>query len=209
MRRISDAELAWIGDVSPVNIGNLTHPGFPAYLRILHPAQRTYNDIAEPVKWKDIAIVNGVTLEAFSRYHDISPLLSAYSSELGRPLQGELADFLLERLVTILRTHTSTPARCSFMFHGSWFHVPVPEKFTEMQFRAEIYLASGGSCSEIIDFPVGPALWWPEDRAWVVASPLDTDSSFVGCCYSTAQELINDPILEALQVSANDEFREL
>ena len=46
-------------------------------------------------------------------------------------------------------------------------------------------------------------LWWPDDRAWVVASEIDLDSTVVAATTATAAALIESGGLEALLVPSN------
>ncbi len=41
-------------------------------------------------------------------------------------------------------------------------------------------------------------LWWPEDRAWCVATEIDFDCTFVGGSAACVQEILADPVFEAL-----------
>jgi hypothetical protein len=43
-------------------------------------------------------------------------------------------------------------------------------------------------------------LWWPEDRAWFVASEIDFDSTFVGGDDRLIAALVSDKRLEALPI---------
>jgi hypothetical protein len=46
-------------------------------------------------------------------------------------------------------------------------------------------------------------LWWPEDRAWVVASEIDFDSTIVATTTAGAETLLNAEGLEALLVPSD------
>lgn len=37
---------------------------------------------------------------------------------------------------------------------------------------------------------LSPSLWWPEDRAWVVASEVDSDATHLGGSRSLADDLL-------------------
>lgn len=47
-------------------------------------------------------------------------------------------------------------------------------------------------------------LWWPEDRAWFVATEIDFAWTYVGGSEALIQELIDDPTLEAISVQIDD-----
>ena len=48
-----------------------------------------------------------------------------------------------------------------------------------------------------------PQLWWPEDRAWVVATEIDFDSTIVATTNAGAEALLNCEGLEALLVPSD------
>jgi hypothetical protein len=52
--------------------------------------------------------------------------------------------------------------------------------------------------------PQSPNLFWPDDRAWLVASEIDLDSTFVGGSASLIGELLGDPRFEALPADLAD-----
>jgi len=47
-----------------------------------------------------------------------------------------------------------------------------------------------------------PSLWWPEDRAWFVASEIDLDSTIVAGTASLIADLLADPSIEGLEVTS-------
>ena len=44
-------------------------------------------------------------------------------------------------------------------------------------------------------------LWWPEDRAWCVASEIDLSWTYVGGSVALVRALVGDPALEAVEVA--------
>jgi hypothetical protein len=46
-------------------------------------------------------------------------------------------------------------------------------------------------------------LWWPEDRAWLVATEVDLDSTIVATMNAEAEALLNCEGLEALLVPSD------
>ena len=46
-----------------------------------------------------------------------------------------------------------------------------------------------------------PSWWWPQDRAWVVHTEFDYDSTLVACSSDAARALLDDPEIECLRVS--------
>jgi hypothetical protein len=57
--------------------------------------------------------------------------------------------------------------------------------------------------------PESPNLWWPDDRAWCVATEIDLDSTYVGGSATMIRELLSDSRFEALEVRAADQRGDL
>jgi hypothetical protein len=53
-------------------------------------------------------------------------------------------------------------------------------------------------------FPQSPNLFWPDDRAWCVATEIDLDSTYIGGPAALVDELLNDPRIEALPADLAD-----
>ena len=49
----------------------------------------------------------------------------------------------------------------------------------------------------------GPNLWWPDDRAWCVASEIDFPYTYVGGSNQLIEEILADPLLEALAATTS------
>jgi hypothetical protein len=52
----------------------------------------------------------------------------------------------------------------------------------------------------------GPALWWPDDRAWVVVTEIDFGCTYVGGSDETIERLLAHPGLEAWAAQLSDRF---
>jgi hypothetical protein len=50
----------------------------------------------------------------------------------------------------------------------------------------------------------GPALVWPDDRAWCVATEIDLDSTYVGGSQGLVNALLGDPRFEAWPAEPDD-----
>lgn len=53
-------------------------------------------------------------------------------------------------------------------------------------------------------FPQSPNIFWPDDRAWCVATEIDLDSTYIGGSEALAQALLGEPRLEARRVQPGD-----
>jgi hypothetical protein len=120
--------------------------GFPAYVRILHPAQGPDN---RPVRWAEVAAWSGRTMHRLVQFHAISRPGASAPINPGPwdgqdPPDGNLPAELLGILCTTLAQHTSTPTSCWFcLWDGyGWLHgspsaailgrhgpIPVPPAF--------------------------------------------------------------------------------
>lgn len=49
-------------------------------------------------------------------------------------------------------------------------------------------------------WPQSPNLLWPEDRAWVMVSEIDFDSTVIAGSHALVSELVADPGIEALPI---------
>ena len=49
-----------------------------------------------------------------------------------------------------------------------------------------------------------PNVWWPDDRAWFVATEIDFESTYVGGSEAAIQAILEDPWLEALPAEPTD-----
>jgi hypothetical protein len=82
---------------------------------------------------------------------------------------------------------------------------PIPRVHT--QHRDYFHFAGSLSAAPAFMFEYGwyqsPNLWWPEDRAWCVATELDGYSTYVGGTRECIQAVLAAPDLEAIQVTAD------
>lgn len=66
------------------------------------------------------------------------------------------------------------------------------------------YLLFTGSIAQAQGWDDGPNLWWPDDRAWCVASEIDFSYSYVGGSTELIEEILRHPALEALPATIAD-----
>lgn len=132
-------------------------------------------------------------------------------------------------LTDSLRRHTSTPEQCWFcLWDGyGYLHGPpsvaylyawpadVPEEErrppprpptprlqkSRVRLPYRDYLLFTGPVKKGAGWQDGPNLWWPDDRAWCVASEIDLDYTLVGGTSALCGELISRG---ALEVSPDD-----
>ncbi|GAA1351703.1 hypothetical protein [Streptomyces beijiangensis] len=198
-------------------------PGFPAYARILHPAELA----GRPVRWDEVASAyDGRTVTGATRWHELIGLGHRFdldNRDLSRPgvwdhppKEGPTPAALAHAMIPVLARHTRTPDRCWFgLWAGygqyDWTGVPV----FETPGREEILLAGrlsdaaspaeAGEADPDCPWPDElPDLWWPEDRAWCVGGDTDLFSTYVGGSESCIAELLATPGLEAHRAEQTD-----
>jgi hypothetical protein len=104
-------------------------------------------------------------------------------------------------LAEILATETSAADRCWFCVwegfgaddHGVHGRVRLP---------ARNYLLYSGPIDRVVDSATGldqsPNLWWPDDRAWFVATEIDYAWTYVAGSRRAIDRVLGDDRLEAL-----------
>jgi len=85
--------------------------------------------------------------------------------------------------------------------------IRVLDRIPKVHGRHRAYFLFQGSLSSLPSFEFGPwswfqspNLWWPDDRAWCVASEIDSYSSYVGGNRDCIGSILGSPDLEALEV---------
>lgn len=208
--------------------GSVIPEGFDAYCRIFHPLRR-HEPNAISRTWAQVAAQNGRIAHPEMQIHMIShpvgltPVkydLNDYINELD---WGELP--LPERtiLVETLRPFTSTPEQCWFCvwegfggidFGGSSERVRLPNR-DYVLYAGPIEIALAALDTGPAEFASNPAvqpwdshspnLWWPEDRAWFVATEIDHAWSYVGGTKGLIASLLTTDGLEALPAHLTDD----
>ncbi|HVB44880.1 MAG TPA: hypothetical protein VNF47_19550 [Streptosporangiaceae bacterium] len=198
--------LDWINEkvVLGVSTRSLVPAIFDAYVRVFHPAYQVNQRTGEgrTVRWKEVADWSGQEFSPSVSFSVIAgPTLGTESFPFGEPDQGRLDADTCTALKEILRLHTSSNAQCFFAFwdgYGIQDSIPFIKRGT---LDGDSFLLVAGSIDLACDFPVGPTLWWSVDRAWLVVTDIDNDSTVVGCSSAAAAALFADPRLETLELA--------
>ena len=193
-------------------VGSVIPTGFEAYARIFHPPGRLHPDGTEtPVRWRDIAAANGRNIEAEMQ------LLGDRSdpTELGpageqlwdqQPRCGTLPHDVAVKLAAILGKHTTTPTECWFGVWEGWgmLQERVHEAPVVAIPQRNLFLLRGAikdvatTLGDVDWIYQSPNLWWPDDRAWCVATEIDFSWTYVGGSRACIDELLKDQDLEVL-----------
>jgi hypothetical protein len=208
---IASATLLFDGDRT---VASLVPAVFPAYARVLHPAVRYDGDDDVEVAWAEVARHNGTTAHALAQWPSLTGGWDYVSADCQPPVwdqapaEGHLPVATATRLVEVLRRHTGTPDDCSF---GLWSGcgcvtsgaptLGLPER-EHWLVRGPIELA----CANLAEEPAEQSahLWWPADRAWLVATDVDLMSTYVAGSRACIDELLATDGLEAFPAAPED-----
>jgi hypothetical protein len=216
MRIASNAQAAlWIPTrLHPFaqDVGSVIPEGFPAYARVLHPCYHGTADGNEiPVRWGHVAAANNRTITAEIQHLDSSaePTRLSLSGEAlwDRPPRfGSIPREMALRLATILISHTQTPDLCWFAVWEGWGDLRIrQDRGPTLSVPGRNLLLLQGAVGDVlttlsnVDWSYrSPNLWWPDDRAWCVATEIDFTWSYVGGSSACIEQVLTDPDLEAL-----------
>jgi hypothetical protein len=207
------AAAAWIRPRLTGRFGAVTlhvPSGYAAYARICHP---TYGD-EHATTWSEVAGVTGRRAHPLMQWHALvgssDPLNAAGSIwPAAEPPRGNLVPEVLGPLCDVLARHTNTASRCYFCVWDGWGRIH--EKFSPADLsRSKVrlphrdYWLSTGPLHRALRIASAdgrrrqsPNLFWPEDRAWCVATEIDFDSTLVGGDTQLIADILKDPKLES------------
>jgi hypothetical protein len=195
------------------DVGSVIPEGFEAYARVFHPPYRLTSDGSKtPVRWRDIAAANNRTIAAEMQRLDLSADPTRFSPS-GEELWGQQSEGgsipreIVVRLAAILTAHTTTPELCWFAVWEGFGDLRIRQNGAPMfsiPGQRSLFLLQGAvdevltTLSEIDWRYRSPNLWWPDDRAWCVATEIDFKWSYVGGSSACIEQVLTDPELEAL-----------
>jgi hypothetical protein len=181
------------------------------------PPEHGFSEWGEhEVRWADVAAANGRTAHPAMEWAAITGSWRYHwggATQPGLwdspPEEGSLSQRQVAELSSVLARHTSTRDDCCFAIWEGYGDLP--DAFTDapklripnrhmVLFRAPLPAATTSFT------PSGyrsPSLWWPADRAWCVGTDVDLRSSYIGASAACVDELINDPPLESMRVTAD------
>jgi hypothetical protein len=200
--------------------GSVVPTGFPAYARLLHPAEVPRAGQGRIVRWAEVARWSGTSLDRVTQFPDIAlpehspPGLAPWRGD--GPATGRLAEADLRALVEVLTSYSADPDRCWFCIWDGYGQVPsLPEACNAPRVRLPgrnyiLYTGALKEClalSNTVGLPTEiqtPNLWWPAERSWFVATEIDLAWSYVGGSSELISALIADERLEALPAEPTD-----
>ena len=207
------------------DVGSVIPDVFPAYARVFHPVE---NGGARR-KWADIAAANRRIAHPEMQFHEIArplgePRHEGYVMDW-RVQWGSLPRAELEVLADVLGPQTATPERCWCCVWAGYGQLMgghaaggcppvVPSEMLggpRVSVPGRAYYLLGGPLSEVgnlFDLLGGqsPNVWWPDDRAWCVATEVDFAWTYVGGAATAIDAVLADNRLEALPATPSDQF---
>jgi hypothetical protein len=189
-------------------VATMVPSAFAAYARVFPP---TYDDDAEQgerrYRWSEIAAHSGVPLTAETQFDT----LVAGSNRWGRPSDGGLDARESRVLADILAGFTKTPEAAYFcVWEGfgveeteAWKHRPMRVRVPH---RAYHLLTGPVSAAPVLSLDQEwrcASLWWPADRAWLVATEIDGYLTYLGGSLAAIDAVLAAPELDAVAVKAS------
>ena len=188
--------------------------------------------VLREVRWREVAQANGKVVHPAMQWPSIT---ASEDDELAAqaglweqaPQSGSLPLRLTRVLCEILADFTATPERCWCAVWEGYAHMvglrggsslprlamwnrpmivacgplsAVPEKsFTDGS--GDPYIAGGPA-----ENYRSPSLWWPDDRAWCVATDVDMQDTYLGASRACVDRLLTDERLEVMRVTADQDI---
>ena len=183
-------------------VGGFLPDVFGAYARVLHPwgAGQDFR-----VRWSDLALAAGVVLGPTTQREELESFAARQGAQ--PPRTGTLEPDELEALVDVLAPFTATPQSCRFgVWDGYAGIVPAGPRVEIPGRSLGLYAGPIEAAGVLLVFPTWqtPNLWWPDDRAWCVASEIDFCSTYVGGSLALIERVLGDERLEAIPVGLED-----
>ena len=216
------AAAAWVADRlsgpgGRGTVGAVVPSGYPAVVRVLHPAS---DEDGEPARWADVAAATGRRVHPLVQWDAVSTVVRGTRTRPGwdgeEPDPGNLDPAPLAALVGVLGEHTSTPQDCWSCLWEGWGPLggsgAVERGRVRIGDRDHVLLSGplaaalevGQQVSPTLLVPQSPNLLWPADRAWCAATEVDLDSTLVAGTAELAAAVLAHPDLEAWPVALAD-----
>ncbi len=217
--------LEWLEDVSHARwieeslsdfgtLWSMLPSGFSHYARIFHPAY--LGEEMQPVRWSTVASWTGRQVHPLMQFERIAGL----SEDPGvmypdppwgsHPDHGSIPEDECRALVEVLSDFTATPESCYFGLWEGYGNIDTRKYKSDSRMRVpgRDYLLFSGPLDAVMAFLNGdgpfwrysPNIWWPEDRAWCVATDIDLYDTYVGGSQECIEAILSNPGLEALPI---------
>ena len=213
------------------DVGSLVPEGFEAYARMVHPLRRVEHGRRIKVRWADVAREAGTAIHSTVHLEQLRPG-PELEPPLEGTLERDELDALVEILAPHTSSPQScwfglwegygwmqgspavaelapSPTHKGFRRRRQSPVEPVAPPGPHVQLPGRSLALYRGPVEAATAFCQPPAfqspnLWWPEDRAWCVASEIDLPSTYLGGTRALVQEVLHDGRLEAVPASLAD-----
>jgi hypothetical protein len=191
------------------SVTSLVPEGYPAYVRVLHPAYRDQ----QPVRWSEIASANGTQAHAGMQ---LCGLTGSYRFEREAqpgvyeraPIEGSLPAEIRPSLAGVLSQQTRTPDRCWFAVWNGYGNAKREDVQRAPTFKvpAREYHLLRAAIESIHDEMLTPPwrqcanIWWSDDHAWCIATEIDLKTTYIGCSEACRDALTAAADLEAMPI---------
>lgn len=192
--------------------------------------------IRQDVSWREVADANGTLAHPAMEWTAITGRyeLSWSGTQPGVwdevPRRGSLPHHLTSVLCGILAAFTATPNRCWCAIWEGCARIAALRSDTTLPrlgLPHRPMVLTDGPLSGVPDTtfrdptpelsddrlrwqPVeryqSPSLWWPDDRAWCVATDVDLQTTYIGASTDCVDRLIGDRRVEAMRVPADQDI---
>jgi hypothetical protein len=186
-------------------VSSLVPDGYEAYGRILHPARRT--DKPGKLRWSAIADERGGAIGPEVHFTALVGWVPARDGQSApepyvAPAWGTMEDDECARLAELLARFTSTPERCWFCLWEGYGWPELPRQGqgpprVNLPHRDCILFSGPVDVATSFRSPPWsqpPTLWWPDDRAWCVASEIEGYSSCIAASGPCIEALVEDAL---------------
>ena len=192
-------------------VGHLVPDVFEAHARVLHPARSGLYE--EPVRWSAVAAKTGRVVHPLMQFERIAGLPDDPNAQPWWGARPRAGHGPLIELAQALRRFTADPASCWIALWEGFGDLAMVEELdaaTKVTIPQRAYYLFRGPLEAVPALAVAgppwhaPNLWWPDDRAWCVATDIDLDSTYVGGSSECIDALLGDPALEAFPSHVED-----
>lgn len=199
-----------------MRVGSLVPEGYPAYGRLLHPAASAKPDEPTRWRWSDIATRHKRQIEPRIRFNTLVGWAETTDPPWPylAPSRGSLDETSCQALVKILPAFTAEPELCWFCFWEGygWPELPAPGEGAPrvpLAYSLDCLLFTG-AVRAACNFRSGtwfqsPTIWWPNDRAWCVATDIDSYSTYIAASQACLEALAADLRVELLPAQIEQE----
>lgn len=208
-------------------VSSVVPTGFEAYARVLHPVGLLEG--AGTLRWEQVARKTGRRLHALAQFWRIAGRTEHRAVETGwpegSPRLGELDRATQIQLIASIAAYDcrySSVECVAAVWRGKGYlrgHSEL-ENAPTLQLPHRDYVLFRGVLSELEGFDINvpvigsterrlwvhvtPALLWPTDTAWCVATEVDFDSTLVGGPRALIDTVLKNAQLEAFEVAPGD-----